>query len=191
MRVYALDEQSKQILLKAARESVIAAVKGQRQAEVSSDRPELLSNCGCFVTLKNSGRLRGCIGQFTSDRPLIELVSEMAVSSATRDPRFVAEPVTPAELGFLDIEISVLSPLKKTDDPLSLRLGIDGIYIKSGHRSGCFLPQVAAETGWNERQFLTHCCVHKAGLSPDAWQQKDTDVYLFTADVFGAPLDEI
>ena len=91
----------------------------------------------------------------------------------------------------LDIEISVLSPLKKTEDPLSLRLGIDGIYITCGQRSGCFLPQVATETGWNEREFLSHCCVHKAQLPADAWEKSDTDVYLFTADVFGALFAEI
>ncbi len=191
MRGDALNDDSKQMLLKTAREAVIAAVKGQSAVTPTSDEPELVTACGCFVTLKNRGRLRGCIGQFISDRPLIELVSEMAVSAATRDPRFIADPITPAELESLDIEISVLSPLKKTDDPLSLRLGIDGIYITCGQRSGCFLPQVATETGWNEREFLTNCCVHKAGLGPDAWEKSDTDVCLFTADVFGAPFAEI
>ena len=186
-----MDKNHERTLLRIGREAVIAAVKGQSTVMPTSDEPELVSACGCFVTLKNSDRLRGCIGQFISDKPLIQLVSEMAVSAATRDPRFIADPITPAELESLDIEISVLSPLKKTDDPLSLRLGIDGIYIKHGHNSGCFLPQVATETGWDEREFLTNCCVHKAGLEPDAWERSDTDVYFFTADVFGAPFAEI
>lgn len=60
---------------------------------------------------------------------LIELVAEMAKASATGDPRFFADPVTPDELKDLDIEISVLSPLQRTDNPLNLRLGVDGIYI--------------------------------------------------------------
>lgn len=186
-----MNDDSKQMLLKTAREAVIAAVKGQSAVAPTSDEPELVSACGCFVTLKNRGRLRGCIGQFISDRPLIELVSEMAVSAATRDPRFITDPIKPAELELLDIEISVLSPLKKTDDPLSLRLGIDGIYITHGHKSGCFLPQVATETGWTQRQFLTHCCEQKAQLPPDAWEKNDTDVSLFTADVFGAAFAKI
>lgn len=186
-----MNDDSKQMLLKTAREAVIAAVKGQSAVAPTSDEPELVSACGCFVTLKNRGRLRGCIGQFISDRPLIELVSEMAVSAATRDPRFITDPIKPAELELLDIEISVLSPLKKTDDPLSLRLGIDGIYITHGHKSGCFLPQVATETGWTQRQFLTHCCKQKAQLPPDAWEKNDTDVSLFTADVFGAAFAKI
>jgi uncharacterized protein (TIGR00296 family) len=93
------------------------------------------------------------------------------------------DPITPKELNDLDIEISVLSPLKKTDNPLNLRLGIDGIYIKKGFASGCFLPQVATETGWNKEEFLSYCCSHKAGLKPDAWKDKNTEVYLFTADI--------
>ncbi|MBA7695770.1 hypothetical protein ES703_104405 [subsurface metagenome] len=109
----------------------------------------------------------------------------MAKSSATGDPRFFANPVTAEELDQLDIEISVLSPLKKTDDPLSLRLGTDGIYIKKGGFSGCFLPQVATETGWSKEEFLSYCCAHKAGLAPDAWKDKNTEVYLFTAEIFG------
>ncbi|RKY07960.1 MAG: AMMECR1 domain-containing protein [Planctomycetota bacterium] len=186
-----MDKEHERILLTIARGAVGAAVKGQRPQEATSDEQELLSACGCFVTLKNKGRLRGCIGQFISDKPLIELVSEMAVASATKDPRFGADPITLAELDSLDVEISVLSPLKKTEDPLSLRLGIDGIYITCGAMSGCFLPQVATETGWNEREFLTNCCVHKAGLSANAWEKGDTEVYLFTADVFGAPFADV
>jgi len=186
-----MDKKHERSLLTIAREAVIAGVKGQRPAEATSDEPELLSACGCFVTLKNKGRLRGCIGQFISDKPLIELVSEMAVASATKDPRFGADPITLAELDLLDVEISVLSPLKKTEDPLGLRLGIDGIYITCGAMSGCFLPQVATETGWDEREFLTNCCVHKAGLPADGWQRSDTDVYLFTADVFGAAFADV
>jgi AmmeMemoRadiSam system protein A len=143
------------------------------------------------VTLKNKGRLRGCIGQFTAQKPLIELVVEMAKASATSDPRFFANPITPREIDELDIEISVLSPLQPTDDPLSLRLGVDGIYIRKGRASGCFLPQVATETGWSKEEFLSYCCAHKAGLAADAWRQPETEAYLFTAEVFGATFAEI
>ncbi len=187
----AMDDRQKQILLKVARDSVEAAVKRQQPVVTESDDPQLNAHCGCFVTLKNNGMLRGCLGQFTSEKPLIKLVGEMAAASSTKDPRFLAEPITPDELESLDVEISVLSPLKKTDDPGSLRLGVDGIYIKSGYRNGCFLPQVATETGWTAEQFLTHCCVQKAGLDPGAWQKGEAEVYLFTADVFGAEFAEI
>jgi len=168
-----------------ARDAVAAAVNNRPIPSPSSDDPELNVKQGCFVTLENSGRLRGCIGRFTTDMPLIRLVGEMGLAAARDDPRFITDPITPGELERLHIEISVLSPMKKTDDPLALRLGIDGIYITRGSRSGCFLPQVATEQGWTKEEFLSYCCAHKAGLDADAWRAPDTDVYLFTAEVFG------
>ncbi len=185
-RMTIMNDAQKRTLLTVARDTVKAVVTGGRVPEPKSDDPDLNAHCGCFVTLKNKGRLRGCIGQFTAEKPLIELVAEMAQASATGDPRFFANPITPRELKELDIEISVLSPLQRTDDPLSLQLGVDGIYIKKGRASGCFLPQVATETGWSKEEFLSYCCAHKAGLAADAWKDPDTEVYLFTADVFGA-----
>ena len=186
-----MNEEQKKVLLKTARDTVEAVLTGGSVPQPESDDPELNAPCGCFVTLKNQGRLRGCIGQFTSDRPLIELVVEMAKASVTGDPRFFADPITADELEQLDIEISVLSPLQRTDDPLSLRLGVDGIYIKRGCTSGCFLPQVATETGWSKEEFLSYCCAHKAGLPADAWKDAETEVYLFTAEVFGSEFKEI
>jgi len=186
-----MNDNQKQTLLKIARDTVEAIITGGSVQKPKSDDPELNTHCGCFVTLKNQDRLRGCIGQFTSDSPLIELVVEMAKASATSDPRFFADRITSDELDQLDIEISVLSPLKRTDDPSSLRLGVDGIYIKKGCASGCFLPQVATETGWSKEEFLSYCCAHKAGLAPDAWKDADTEIYLFTAEVFGSEFKDI
>ncbi len=186
-----MNEAQKHTLLKLARDTVNAAVSGRPLPQPASDDPVLTAPCGCFVTLKNRKRLRGCIGQFTSDKPLIASVVEMAKASATSDPRFLANPIAPRELQHLDVEISVLSPLKRTEDPLSLRLGIDGIYIRKGCTSGCFLPQVATETGWTKEEFLSYCCAHKAGLPADAWKDPKTEVYLFTAEVFGADFKDI
>ncbi len=186
-----MNDAQKRTLLKIARDTVEADLTGGSIQKPKSDDPELNAHCGCFVTLKNQGRLRGCIGQFISESPLIELVVDMAKASATGDPRFVADPITEAELDQLDVEISVLSPLERTNEPLSLRLGVDGIYIKRGCASGCFLPQVATETGWSKEEFLSYCCAHKAGLSPDAWEEPETEVYFFTADVFGSPFKDI
>jgi len=181
-----MDDTQKQTLLSVACDTVEAVITGRAIPKPKSDDPELNAHCGCFVTLKNKGRLRGCIGQFVSDVPLIELVVEMAKASAAGDPRFFGDPIIADELNQLDVEISVLSPLQQTDDPLSLRLGVDGIYIKNGRASGCFLPQVAEEAGWSKEEFLSYCCAHKAGLAPDAWKDAETEVYLFTAEVFGS-----
>jgi AmmeMemoRadiSam system protein A len=186
-----VNDQQRKTLLKVARDTVEAVVSREIPEKPQSADPELNAPCGCFVTLKNRGRLRGCLGQFSSDEPLIELVAEMAKASATSDPRFFANPISSQELEYLDVEISVLSPLKRTDNPLSLRLGVDGIYIKSGRTSGCFLPQVASETGWSKEEFLSQCCAHKAGLAPDAWKDPETEVYLFSAEVFGADFKDI
>ena len=176
-------------LLQIARKAVEAAVRKQPPPEIKCDNPDLQVQRGVFVTIKKHGDLRGCLGTFQSDKPLWLEVRDMARSSATEDYRFLGNQVSPAEFGDVDIEISVLSPLKRTTDPLSITLGVHGIYIKKGGRVGVFLPQVATETGWSKEEFLSYCASHKAGLPPDAWKKPDTEVYTFTADVFGEKED--
>lgn len=178
-----MDEKDKKALLQIARKSVESAVKGtsndQTQVEITS--PDLKGENGVFVTLRTRGTLRGCIGRMVSDIPLHKLVSEMAVSAATEDSRF--NQIQPSELDDLEIDISVLSPLQKAENPLDFELGRHGIYIKKDSATGCFLPQVAADTGWTREEFLTQCCSTKAGLSPDAWKREDVDVYIFTSEI--------
>ena len=109
----------------------------------------------------------------------------MAAAAARDDPRFFGNPISADELPDLTVEVSVLSELVETDDPLSLRIGVDGIYIVSGGRSGCFLPEVATDLGWDASEFLSQCCAGKAGMAPDAWRDPSTTVYLFTSEKFG------
>ena len=170
-------------LLDLARDSVAAAVSGRSPGKVSCAEAALNEKCGAFVTLKTHGDLRGCIGQFVADGPLWRTVQQMARAAAVEDPRFYDRRLRSEELPTLEIEISVLSPLVRTADPLSLELGRHGIYITRGGRSGCFLPQVATETGWTKEEFLSHCAAGKAGLNPDAWRDGRTEVYLFTAEI--------
>lgn len=178
-----MNTKQRETLLRVARDTIEAVVEARPWTRHKSDDPLFAERCGCFVTIKNRGRLRGCIGTFQADTPLLETVERMA-ESATKDPRFVFDRITPSELKHLVIEISVLSPLEKTDNPLSLELGKHGIYIRRSARAGCFLPQVATELGWSKEQFLSHCCADKIGLQPDAWKEPDTEVLLFTAEVF-------
>jgi len=138
---------------------------------------------GCFVTLTNRGRLRGCIGTFHPRGPLGEMIIEMG-RSAARDPRFVQNPITPRELPQLTLEVSVLSPLVETQRPQDLTLGTHGIYITRGGRAGCFLPEVATDQGWSVEQFLDECCTGKAGLPPGAWKMEGSKVFLFTSEKF-------
>ncbi len=178
-----MDEKDKKILLNIARKSIESAITytPDKQVQIKVTSSALNEKSGAFVTLKTHGKLRGCIGRMVSDIPLHKLVSEMAVSSATDDPRFTK--LQPSELKDTEIVISVLTPLQKIDNPLELELGRHGIYIKKDSRSGCFLPQVAIDTGWAKEEFLSQCCRTKAGLPSNAWKSKDTDVYIFTSEI--------
>ncbi len=183
-----LSEEARRTLLGIARRTVEAAVRGQPLPRLAVQHPELQDAQGAFVTLRTGGQLRGCIGQFVAEQPLWQVVREMAQSAATRDPRFYGRQLRPDELDELEVEISVLSPLRRVENVLDeMELGTHGVYIKQGFRSGCFLPQVADETGWGKQEFLAHCCAGKAGLAPDAWKDLSTEVYLFTAEIIEAP----
>lgn len=180
-----LTDSEKKELLIIARNTIDTYLKENRIPEVDEKAlPSVMKNkAGAFVTLKKAGELRGCIGHFEADNPLYKMVQQMAVSSATHDYRFPA--VTSNELKSIDIEISVLTPMQKINDVSKIRLGIDGIYIKKGNRSGTFLPQVATDTGWNLDEFLGHCARDKAGIGWDGWKDKDAEIYIYQAFVFG------
>ena len=170
-------------MINIARESIgFYLSKGERK-EFTETEPVLLKKNGVFVTLKKKGELRGCIGCYTpTTKPLYETVADMAISAATQDPRF--PKVTPEELEEIKIEISVLSELDKIDDVNKIETGKHGVVVRKGFRGGVFLPQVATETGWDREEFLSNLCAHKAGLSPDAWKDKDTKIYIFTVEKF-------
>jgi len=169
--------------LEIARQSVEAVIMEKPVPNFSCNTQELQEKHGAFVTLKTHGQLRGCIGCFTSTAPLYQLVSEMAIASARDDTRFEFNRVRPEELNSVTIEISVLSPLKRIKDPLDFELGKEGIYITKDGQSGCFLPQVATDTGWSKEEFLTHCCKDKAGLPANAWKSGEAEIYTFTAEI--------
>ncbi|MBD3306786.1 AmmeMemoRadiSam system protein A [candidate division KSB3 bacterium] len=168
-------------LLHIARETIERYVRSRRIPEFSVEAPELERKVGAFVTIKSHGRLRGCIGHVEGIKPLYETVIEMAIAASTKDPRFT--PVTESELDHLEIEISVMSPLRKVDDPSEVQPGEHGLLIKQGFRSGLLLPQVATEQHWDRQTFLEHTCL-KAGLPKNAWRDPETDIYVFTAQVF-------
>lgn len=170
-------------LVSLASKAVAAAVKGDPPPKCDLHGGLAGERRGCFVTLTNHGQLRGCIGTFQPDRPLGETIVEMATAAA-RDPRFYNDRITADELADLTVEVSVLSPLRQTDQPEKLEVGTHGIYVTAPGGTGCFLPEVATEMGWSAEQFLSHCCQGKAGLDPDAWRRPDAKVYLFTSEKF-------
>jgi len=145
--------------------------------------PRLESPGAAFVTLRNAGQLRGCIGHIIAVKPLYESVAENAYN-ACRDPRFTRDPVTSRELSHLDIEISVLTPMRRLLDPRAVRVGTDGLLMVRGRNRGVLLPQVPVEQGWDREEFLAEACL-KAGLPVDAWRDPQTEIYRFSAQVFG------
>ncbi|PIU41323.1 MAG: hypothetical protein COS99_06050 [Candidatus Omnitrophica bacterium CG07_land_8_20_14_0_80_42_15] len=177
-----LSEDQKKRLLQIARDTIETYIKTGKIPDFKEDDPVLNREMGAFVTLHYKGELRGCIGNIVGRGPLYKTVRDMAIESSTGDPRF--PPVTSGELKDIDVEISVLSELEKISDPSIIEMGKHGVLVRSGFRSGVFLPQVATETGWTRDEFMSNLCTHKAGLAPDAWKKSDCDIYIFTAEVF-------
>ncbi len=176
-----MTQTQKAALIKAARATVAAAVQGEAPPELAV-KMKGMEYGGMFVTLRQSGRLRGCMGTFYPEADMLVTLQQVAVS-ASHDPRFSGRPITPADLPDIEIEISVLSKPEETDDPLSIELGRHGLLIENPAGRGCFLPQVATEFGWSKEEFLARCCSEKAGLDAGAWKQPETRVLLFTAEL--------
>ncbi|MHB8155662.1 MAG: AmmeMemoRadiSam system protein B [Candidatus Omnitrophota bacterium] len=177
-----LNNQQRNKLLEIARGSINTYLATGKKMELSETDPVLKQEMGAFVTLNKYGELRGCIGNLSASQPRYLTVRDMAVEAAVDDPRFSA--LSLSELKDVEIEISVLSKLEKITSAEKIELGKHGVLVRRGNQSGVFLPQVATETGWSKEEFLNNLCMHKAGMAADAWKNKDTQLYIFTADVF-------
>ena len=179
---FTLSDTDKKALKEIAFNSIRDSLDGKPIAQpiINSKLLILNSKCGAFVSLHKHGHLRGCIGHFGEDYPLHEIVAEMARAAAFEDPRFM--PVTRDELNDLDIEISVLTPMRRIQSLDEFELHRHGIYIKKDYRSGTFLPQVADEVNWTKEEFVGHCSQDKAGLGWDGW--RDAELYVYEAIVF-------
>ena len=179
---FVLSDEDKRLLKEIALKSIKDSLDGKpiAQPSLNSQFETLNSKCGAFVSLHKHGRLRGCIGHFGEDVPLHEIVAEMARAAAFEDPRF--SPVRREELEDIDIEISVLTPMRRIQSLDEFELHRHGIYIRKGYRSGTFLPQVADEVNWTKEEFVGHCSQDKAGLGWDGW--KDAELYVYEAIVF-------
>jgi AmmeMemoRadiSam system protein A len=174
-----LPSDDRRKLLALARQAITAAITRQPAPVL----PALASDpgpCGAFVSLHIGGRLRGCIGMIEFAGPLADTVARCAVAAALEDPRF--DPVTAAEVSSLEIEVSVLSPLRPAR-PDEVEPGTHGLRIRMGYASGLLLPQVATRYHWSRERFLDETC-HKAGLPPGAWREPDAHIEVFTAEVF-------
>lgn len=178
-----IGEETGARLLRMARSAIQAVVLGDSDAHVDDKDWPAMARRGVFVTLRKSGKLRGCIGTFSPMSDLPETVAEMA-RAATRDPRFTATPIGSGELQDIRIELSVLSPLQRIADPLSFELGRHGVKICHVLATGCFLPDVGADMGWDKKTFLSELCRQKMHLSPEAWRDEQAEVSVFTVQKF-------
>jgi AmmeMemoRadiSam system protein A len=176
-----LSVADKKELLRIARASIASALGNLPGGRSEHIEVPLTEHCGAFVTLHLRGELRGCIGYIEARFPLYETIEEAAAKAAFEDPRFL--PLTEEEFENVEIEISVLSPLKKVSGVDEIEVGKHGLVIDAGYTRGLLLPQVATEYGWEREQFLSQTC-RKAGLPSDAWKKKGVTIYSFTSDVF-------
>jgi AmmeMemoRadiSam system protein A len=176
-----LSTADKQLLLHVARDSIEAHLKGKSATPVKTESPVLCECRGAFVSLHRQGQLRGCIGYLEAVKPLLQTVREMAAAAAFHDPRF--RPLQASELDDLEIEISVLSPMRLIQSTDEIEVGKHGLYIVSGYNRGLLLPQVATQCNWDRLPFLEQTCC-KAGLPSDAWKDPHTKIYVFSAEVF-------
>ena len=175
-----LSTADRQVLLRLAREVLERLFLTDTVPLPRPDSPALRAPRGAFVTLKEKGELRGCIGRMVPDTPLALTVARMAVQAALHDPRF--SPVKSWELPSLEIEISVLTPFAPVSGPGAVAVGRDGVLLEKDGRSAVFLPQVAPEQGWNREELLGHLC-EKAGLPEDCWK-RGARLSTFQAEVF-------
>ena len=176
---FALTAEDKKDLLALARRAVELYVREGKVLDAATDRPNLRTPRGAFVTLSEAGALRGCIGFTEPVAPLAETVIRAGIYAATEDPRF--RTVSAAELKGLEYEISVLTPLHKIDAS-QVQVGRHGLVVAKDGRRGLLLPQVATEYRWSREEFLRQTCL-KAGLPADAWRT-GAEIYAFEAVVF-------
>lgn len=183
-----LSAQERKALLKLARSAIESKLlKGAKIERPETPSSGLTKKGGCFVTLHKHGRLRGCIGTMEPVSSLVECVESNARNAAFHDPRF--PPLGAKELSEIDIEVSILSvpeelpfedgeDLKRQLEPL-----VHGVILSRGIHRSTFLPQVWKQLP-DKEQFLEHLCL-KGGMSPNAWQDPETRVEVYQAEVFG------
>ncbi len=172
----------RRLLLEIARQAIETELAGLPFSLPRVKNQNLLEHRGAFVTIHKHGRLMGCIGTFSANRPLFEVVGDMAISSAFKDSRF--RPLRSPEFKEIDLEISALTPLMPITDINEIKIGTHGIYIIQEPFHGVLLPQVATKNGWDRLTFLNQTCM-KAGLASGCWKDQATQINIFSAEIFG------
>ncbi|MGC8766081.1 MAG: AmmeMemoRadiSam system protein A [Brevinematia bacterium] len=179
-----ISKDQKKAILKLARLSIESIFNSSLKQELEKQKKiveKIGIHGGVFVTLTKNKELRGCIGYIYPIKPFPQLVVDAAISSATKDPRF--DPLEKEEINQIEIEISILSEPKKIESISEIEVGKHGLIVRRGPFQGLLLPQVAIEHNWDKITFLQYTCI-KAGLSPNDYKKEDTEIFVFTAEVF-------
>jgi len=174
-----LSDADRAMLLATARAAIRNRVCGGPESPLPYGTPRLREPQGAFVTLRQHGQLRGCIGIVQAESPLIRTVADSAAAAAAEDPRFA--PMQPEEIESITVEISALGPLVELRTPDDIVVGRHGLMVSRGPYRGLLLPQVAVEQRWDRLRFLQETCL-KAGLEPDAWT-RGARIQAFEAEV--------
>jgi AmmeMemoRadiSam system protein A len=181
-----LSSYQQSLVLNLARSFVRDALQGTSRVLWGDQDAILKEPAGCFVSLHglHGHHLRGCVGRIDASHPLLEALRH-ASTQVLQDPRFANDPVRLRELPQLSIEVSVLSAPMPAPSPLDFEPLNHGIFLTIGNRTGCFLPQVARETGWTREQLLNRLCSEKMGLAPDSWRNQQSALHVFSVVVIG------
>jgi AmmeMemoRadiSam system protein B/AmmeMemoRadiSam system protein A len=179
---YTLTVQDKNTLLAISRKTLEEYIRKGKKTKLDTNNysDNLKMKCGAFVTLTIDGQLRGCIGSFSTEIPISQLVQDMTISASSKDPRF--DKVKAEELRNIEIEISLLSPMQKIDSISQIEIGKHGIFIRNGYRQGTLLPQVATGNKWTAEEFVKYCAIYKAGISES--EIKNAELYVYESFVF-------
>lgn len=166
-----ISEDSQKYLINIARNSVLFMLNNSseptiRDLGIPTD-PLMGERRGVFVTIKQGGKLRGCIGSVVANRTLVEQVIYQSINAAFRDERF--SPITLEDIETISFEISILTPAEDVKYLKDIKLYKHGIIIEKNNKRALFLPKVARENNWDMKTTLTRLC-DKAGLNHDDWK---------------------
>jgi AmmeMemoRadiSam system protein A len=183
-RSFEVDREDQAALLESAHKTLDKLLEsGEREpAPPQGGTAALARRSGAFVSLHEGGVLRGCIGHRAGCQALVEAIPELTLAAALDDPRF--RPMREAK-GPVEIEISVLTPLKRMAHASGFQLGLHGAYLECGPRRALLLPQVGLAREWTPEEFLS-ALARKAGLPPDGWRRPGAKLYVFEAQVFSS-----
>ena len=178
---FELAVQDRAALLESAEETLRRLREtGHRDPVRPRGSPALESRRGLFVSLHRNGELLGCMGQCPGSDTLRDSVAELALAAALEDPRF---PSGAAVSGPFDVELSVLTPLRRIVRPEDFEVGRHGGMLRLHNRTGLLLPQVAPRHGWTATEFLK-ALAQKSALPPHACEDPQSRLYVFEAQVF-------